>query len=103
MTHQIIEKIEQKMRAHLNVEQQNILHNALLQCLSEEIVQSGESGTENFVKIFLAAKISSTGSAVSVTRMVSPMPIHSSPPMPMADLIMPMEGVPASVTPRCRG
>ena len=35
MTHQIIEKIEQKMRAHLNVEQQNILHNALLQCLSE--------------------------------------------------------------------
>jgi len=56
MTHQIIEKIEQKMRAHLNVEQQNILHNALLQCLSEEIVQSGESGTENFVKIFLAAK-----------------------------------------------
>jgi len=27
-----------------------------LQCLSEEIVQSGESGTENFVKIFLAAK-----------------------------------------------
>lgn len=56
MTHQIIEKIEQKMHAHLNVEQQNILHNALLQCLSEEIVQSGESGTENFVKIFLAAK-----------------------------------------------
>ena len=56
MTHQIIEKIEQKMRAHLNVGQQNILHNALLQCLSEEIVQSGESGTENFVKIFLAAK-----------------------------------------------
>ena len=56
MTHQIIEKIEQKMRAHLNVEQQNILHNALLQCLSEEIVQSGESGTGNFVKIFLAAK-----------------------------------------------
>ncbi len=56
MTHQTIEKIEQKMRAHLNVEQQNILHNALLQCLSEEIVQSGESGTENFVKIFLAAK-----------------------------------------------
>ena len=56
MTHQIIEKIEQKMRAHLNVEQQNILHNALLQCLSEEIVQSGESGAENFVKIFLAAK-----------------------------------------------
>ena len=55
MTHQIIEKIEQKMRAHLNVEQQNILHNALLQCLSEEIVQSGESGTENFVKIFLSS------------------------------------------------
>ena len=24
-------------------------------------------------------------------------------PMPMADFTMPMEGVPASVTPRCRG
>ena len=54
-------------------------------------------------RIFLAAQTSSTGSAVSVTRMVSPMPRQRSPPMPMADFTMPMAGVPASVTPRCRG
>ena len=54
-------------------------------------------------RIFLAAKISSIGSAVSVTRMVSPIPRHSRPPIPMADFTSPMEGVPASVTPRCKG
>ena len=40
---------------------------------------------------------------VRMTRSVSPMPRHKRPPMPMALLMMPMEGVPASVTPRCRG
>ena len=54
-------------------------------------------------RIFLAAPISSTGSAVRVTRRVSPIPRHKRPPMPMADLMTPMPGVPASVTPRWRG
>ena len=36
-------------------------------------------------------------------RTVSPRPRHRRPPMPMADFRMPMVGVPASVTPRCRG
>ena len=47
-----------------------------------------------------AAGTSSAGSAVSETRMVSPMPSSSSAPMPTADLTMPEAGVPASVTPR---
>lgn len=54
MTHRIIEEIEQKMRAHLNGEQQDILHDALMQYISDEAVQ--ESDNLNFVKIFLAAK-----------------------------------------------
>ena len=54
-------------------------------------------------RICLAARTSSTGSAVRLTRTVSPMPRHKRPPIPMADFKMPMVGVPASVTPRCRG
>ena len=46
---------------------------------------------------------SSTGSAVSETRIVSPIPSTSSAPMPTALLIEPENGVPASVTPRCSG
>ena len=46
---------------------------------------------------------SSTGSADSETRMVSPMPAHSRLPMPMADLTVPDVSPPASVTPRCSG
>ena len=54
-------------------------------------------------KMDLAASTSFTGSAVRETRMVSPMPIHSRPPMPMADLMTPMVSVPVSVTPRWSG
>ena len=54
-------------------------------------------------KIFFAATISSTGSADRETRMVSPTPIASRPPMPMADFKVPISTVPASVTPRCKG
>jgi hypothetical protein len=51
----------------------------------------------------MPALTSSTGSADSDTRIVSPMPSASSVPMPTADLMMPVLGGPASVTPRCSG
>mmetsp|Transcript_6091 Transcript_6091/g.18043 ORF Transcript_6091/g.18043 Transcript_6091/m.18043 type:complete len:254 (-) Transcript_6091:672-1433(-) len=44
-----------------------------------------------------------SGSSVSDTRMVSPMPSSSSAPMPTADLMRPSAPPPASVTPRCKG
>ncbi len=47
--------------------------------------------------------ISSTGSADSETRIVSPMPAHSSEPMPIDDLTVPVRRPPASVMPRCSG
>ena len=47
--------------------------------------------------------ISSTGSAASETRMVSPIPAHSIDPKPMADLMVPVRSGPASVTPRWSG
>ncbi|VWM08767.1 Uncharacterised protein [Collinsella intestinalis] len=46
---------------------------------------------------------SSTGSAVRLTRIVSPMPSASNTPRPTALLIVPCCTVPASVTPRCSG
>ena len=46
---------------------------------------------------------SSTGSAASETRMVSPMPAHSSEPMPIDDLMVPERRAPASVMPTCSG
>ena len=54
-------------------------------------------------RISNAVLISSTGSAVSETRIVSPIPSTSSAPMPTALLIEPENGVPASVTPRWSG
>ena len=47
--------------------------------------------------------ISSTGSAESETRIVSPMPAQSSEPMPIEDLTVPLRMPPASVMPRCSG
>ena len=46
---------------------------------------------------------SSTGGAERETRIVSPMPLLSSAPKAMADLIVPWNAGPASVTPRCSG
>ena len=54
-------------------------------------------------RISNAVLISSTGSAVSETRIVSPIPSTSSAPIPTALLIEPENGVPASVTPRWIG
>lgn len=56
MTRQIIEKIEQKMTAHLDDAQKEILHNTLLQCMLEENVEECESDMQGYLKIFLAAK-----------------------------------------------
>ena len=53
--------------------------------------------------ISFAALISSTGSAVRDTRIVSPIPRCSKLPMPIADLISPIRAVPASVTPQMQG
>ena len=47
--------------------------------------------------------ISSTGSAESETRIVSPIPAQSSMPMPIEDLTVPPRSPPASVMPRCSG
>ena len=46
---------------------------------------------------------SSAGGALSETRMVSPMPSLSSAPKATADLMVPWNAGPASVTPRCSG
>src|SRR5207253_10702284 len=54
-------------------------------------------------RISHATFTSSTGSAVRLTRIVSPIPSASSAPRPIALLIAPVDGGPASVTPRCSG
>src|SRR4051794_21348589 len=46
---------------------------------------------------------SSTGGADRETRIVSPMPLLSRAPNAVADLMVPWNAGPASVTPRCRG
>ena len=55
------------------------------------------------MRISQATSTSLTGSAVSETRIVSPIPSISSEPIPTALLIAPANGVPASVTPRWSG
>ena len=55
------------------------------------------------MRISHATSTSFTGSAVSETRSVSPMPSASSEPIPTALLIAPANSVPASVTPRWSG
>ena len=54
-------------------------------------------------KINLADLISSNGSPVRETRIVSPIPWCKINPSPMADLILPLMIVPASVIPTCSG
>ena len=57
----------------------------------------------NVRRISFADLISSTGSPVRDTRMVSPMPWLKIRDRPMADLILPLFTVPDSVMPTCRG
>lgn len=56
MTRQIIEKIEQKMCEHLTEAQKGILHDTLVQCMTEETAAEASSDTQSYLKIFLAAK-----------------------------------------------
>lgn len=56
MTHQMIEKIEQRMLSYLDNEQRKRLHNTLMQCMLEEVTEEQENDTQSFLKIFLAAK-----------------------------------------------
>ena len=51
----------------------------------------------------LPVSTSRTGSSVKETRIVSPIPRKSSPPIPAADFTVPFAAVPASVTPKCSG
>src|SRR6202011_4223327 len=61
------------------------------------------SRSPSAVRMPQATGTSSTGSAASETRSVSPMPSNSRTPSPMDDLIVPASGNPASVTPRWSG
>src|SRR3954468_19816984 len=54
-------------------------------------------------RIWIPTLTSSTGGADRETRIVSPIPLLSSAPNAVADLIVPWNAGPASVTPRCRG
>ena len=54
-------------------------------------------------RISKPTRTSSTGSAESETRIVSPMPLHRSMPMPIDDFTVPEIMPPASVMPRCSG
>ena len=89
---------------------------ALLQRLDglddvELLARAGRAGDDVDAAVAQAERLqdveadltSSTGSAESETRMVSPMPAHSSVPMPIDDLTVPVRRPPASVTPRCSG
>ena len=47
MTRQMIEKIEQKMFAHLNEAQKEILHNTLVQGMIEETAAVSDNDTQS--------------------------------------------------------
>ena len=68
-----------------------------------EIITGPRSRSPSAFRISQQVSTSLTGSAVSETRIVSPIPSASSAPMPTALLIEPENGVPASVTPRWSG
>ena len=56
MTSLIIEQIENAMMPHLDEHQQQLLHLTLLQYTEGAGVQEDNTGTQNYVKVFLAAK-----------------------------------------------
>ncbi len=68
-----------------------------------ETISSPRSRRFNDSRICRPTRTSSIGGADSDTRMVSPMPRDSSPPKATADLMVPWNVGPASVTPRCSG
>lgn len=56
MNTQMIERIEQKMISHLDAAQRKLLHDTLMQCYEEEQLTKATDETQNYVKVFLAAK-----------------------------------------------
>ena len=56
MTSQIIEQIERTMMPHLDEHQQQLLHLTLQQYSEEASDPEDNTGTQNYVKVFLAAK-----------------------------------------------
>lgn len=56
MTSQIIEQIERTMMPHLDEHQQQLLHLTLLQYTVEVSATEDRTETQNYVKVFLAAK-----------------------------------------------
>ena len=56
MTSQIIEQIERTMMPHLDEHQQQLLHLTLQQYSEEASAPEDNTGTQNYVKVFLAAK-----------------------------------------------
>ena len=69
----------------------------------QETISSPRSRRPSDSRIAMPTLTSSTGGADSETRIVSPIPSASSAPKATADLIVPWNAGPASVTPRCSG
>ena len=69
----------------------------------QETISSPRSRRPSDSRIAMPTLTSSTGGADSDTRIVSPIPSASSAPNATADLIVPWNAGPASVTPRCSG
>ena len=68
--------------------------------LGQEMIFTPRWRNPRDLRISYPTFTSSTGSADNETRIVSPMPIHSRFPRPMADLMVPLTSPPASVMPR---
>lgn len=56
MNYQLITRIEQEMRGHIDETQQEILHDTLLRCFNEVSPENHGNEQVNYVKVFLAAK-----------------------------------------------
>ena len=69
----------------------------------QDTISSPRSRSPRDSRIALPTLTSSTGGADSDTRIVSPIPSASSAPNATADLTVPWNAGPASVTPRCSG
>ena len=71
--------------------------------VGQEMTSMPSRRSPRLFKIWMPAFTSSTGSPVSETRMVSPIPLERMAPMPTADFTVPLQSVPASVMPTCSG
>ena len=71
--------------------------------LGQETTRTPRVRRPSAFRISKPTRTSSSGSAESETRIVSPIPAHSRLPMPIAILTVPPISPPASVMPRCSG